>query len=141
MLRRPIPAAQAGQGEANRAKVIAAPNEMRPLDRCYGTNPRNFAPMEDRIMASIFSRATAWAAVAGLAALTGAALAQEANYAGEAVDPVSGYRCVTPFCETVALPDTSCLCQKINPNETRRAELRYVCTDMATRQECSASPK
>jgi hypothetical protein len=141
MLRRPIPAAQAGQGEANRAKVIAASNEIRPLDRCCMTNPRNPASMEDRNMSKIFSRATTLAAIAGLATLAGAALAQEANYAGESVDPVSGYRCVTPFCETVALPGTSCLCQKINPNETRRAELRYVCTDMATRQQCSASPK
>lgn len=92
-------------------------------------------------MLNIFARTAALAAIAGLAALAGSALAQEANYAGESVDPVSGYRCVTPFCETVVLPNSSCLCQKINPNETRRAELRYVCTDMNTRQQCSVSPK
>ncbi len=92
-------------------------------------------------MLNVFTRGAALAAIAGLAALAGSALAQEANYAGESVDPVSGYRCVTPFCETVALPGTNCLCQKINPNETRRADLQYVCTDMKTRQQCSVSPK
>ncbi len=92
-------------------------------------------------MSNISMRTAALAAIAGFAALAGSAFAQDANYAGESVDPVSGYRCVTPFCETVALPDTSCLCQKVNPNETRRAELQYVCTDMNTRQQCSVSPK
>jgi hypothetical protein len=104
-------------------------------------SPRHPARMEDKAMSKIFTRTAAIAAIAGLSALAGVAWAQEANYAGESVDPVSGYACVTPFCDTVVLPDTNCLCQKVNPNETRRAELRYVCTDMATRQQCSASPK
>lgn len=82
-------------------------------------------------------------AIAGLfaACAAGAARAQDAGgaaYAGDAYDPVSGYRCVTPFCDTVALPGTSCLCQKLNPNETRRENVRYACTDMKSRQQCDA---
>jgi len=66
--------------------------------------------------------------------------AQEANYAGESVDPVTGYLCVTPFCDTVVLPDSDCLCQKLNPNETRRADLQLACTDMKTHAQCTVSP-
>lgn len=62
------------------------------------------------------------------------------NYVGEQVDPVSGYPCVTPFCDTVRLPGTDCLCQKQNPNEQRLQNLRFTCTDMTTRQQCSVDP-
>lgn len=85
------------------------------------------------------------AVAAGLSALAFSAIAQggsgAGDYPGDTSDPVSGYPCVTPFCDTVSLPGTSCLCQKVNPNETRRAELRFVCTDMRTRAQCSAQPK
>jgi hypothetical protein len=80
-------------------------------------------------------------AVAALLMLAAPALAQDgASYAGESVDPVTGYRCLTPFCDTVALPETDCLCQKLNPNETRRDRLELACTDIKTRQQCAASP-
>lgn len=94
-------------------------------------------------MTPIIRRLSLAAAVAaGLSAVAFAAVAQSGDpYAGDSVDPVSGYPCVTPFCDTVSLPGTSCLCQKANPNETRRAELRFVCTDMRTRSQCSAEPK
>ena len=92
------------------------------------------------------SRHHRFATVAGaallLAAFSTAAAAQaEANYAGESVDPVTGYQCVTPFCDTVVLPGTDCLCQKANPNETRREDVRFTCTDMKTRSQCSAAPR
>lgn len=88
-------------------------------------------------------RSLAAAAALALATIAAPAMAQDsggASYAGESVDPVSGYRCVTPFCDTVVLPGTSCLCQKLNPNETRRQDVRYACTDTATRRQCSVAP-
>lgn len=64
--------------------------------------------------------------------------AGEAAYAGESTDPVTGYHCVTPFCDTVVLPDSNCLCQKLNPDESRLSNLRLACTDMTTREQCTA---
>lgn len=81
-------------------------------------------------------------ALFGMLLLAAPAFAQEgASYAGESVDPVTGYRCLTPFCDAVALPDSDCVCQKVNPNETRRDRLELACTDIRTRQQCQASPK
>ena len=93
-------------------------------------------------MLARLARALAVAAAIGLAPAV--ALAQDAGggpaYAGDAYDPVTGYRCVTPFCDTVVLPNTGCLCRKLNPDETRRDKVRYSCIDMKTRQQCAASP-
>ena len=77
-----------------------------------------------------------------LALLAAPASAQDGPaYAGESVDPVTGYRCVTPFCDTIVLPDSNCLCQKLNPNETRRSDLELKCTDLRTKLQCSAPGK
>lgn len=79
-------------------------------------------------------------AAMALAAFSVPAFAQAsggASYAGESVDPVSGYRCTTPFCDTLVLPDSNCLCQKLNPNESQRENLRLACTDTTTRAECT----
>lgn len=92
--------------------------------------PRRFA-----LAAAVFST-LAFAAPPAFAQAAGAA-----SFPGETSDPVSGYPCVTPFCDTVSLPGTSCLCQKANPNERVRANLRFVCTDMRTRAQCSVEPK
>ena len=90
-------------------------------------------------------RTLAITAFAALAAMLSASLmcarAAGDNYAGDVTDPVSGYPCVTPFCDTIRLPGTSCLCVKVNPNSTRIEELSLACTDMSTRQQCSVSPR
>lgn len=66
-------------------------------------------------------------ACAALAFLsTGPASAQN-GFAGTTRDPVTGWHCVTPFCDTLLMPGTRCLCQKNNPNETRLARLRFTC--------------
>ena len=44
------------------------------------------------------------------------------------VDPVTGYICVTPFCDLLRLPQSNCLCQKENPGERRLTRLRLTCS-------------
>lgn len=78
---------------------------------------------------------------AALVALSAPAAPASESYVGEQVDPVSGYPCVTPFCDVVRIPGTDCLCTKSNPSEQRRARLELVCTDMRTRQSCPITPR
>jgi hypothetical protein len=63
------------------------------------------------------------------------------NFVGDVTDSVSGYPCITPFCDTVRIPGTDCLCQKQNPNEQRLERLRFTCTDMSTRGQCTFRPR
>lgn len=43
-------------------------------------------------------------------------------------DDVTGYLCVDPGCTTLRLPDTKCLCQKLNPAERNVRKLRLKCS-------------
>lgn len=99
------------------------------------------------------SRSRLFAAFAG-AALVSAGLALSSagapsfaqsggDFAGNVVDPVTGFRCVTPFCETVVPPGTDCLCQKNNPNEERLSQLSLTCTvgTGSSRQQCPVTPQ
>ena len=91
------------------------------------------------------STSARWVGIAAVALIALASAAPAVgqtgdSYVGEQVDPVSGYPCVTPFCDTVRLPGTDCLCQKQNPNEQRLQNLRFTCTDMTTRRQCSVDP-
>lgn len=43
-------------------------------------------------------------------------------------DDVTGYLCVDPGCTTLRLPDSNCLCQKLNPGEYNVRKLRLKCS-------------
>jgi hypothetical protein len=80
-------------------------------------------------------------AAAALACLsTGPASAQN-GFAGTTRDPVTGWHCVTPFCDTLIMPGTRCLCQKHNPNETRLARLRFTCIPPTGSQQGCPLPR
>lgn len=75
------------------------------------------------------SRSVVRATIAALAALiinTAPASAQS-GFVGNVNDPVTGWRCVTPFCDTIRMPRTDCLCQKLNPTEKSLSRLRLKC--------------
>jgi hypothetical protein len=74
---------------------------------------------------------------AALAPLLGLILAATALPAGtgprypsgpDYIDPVTGYLCVTPFCDVLRLPGSNCICQKENPGERRLSRLRLTCS-------------
>lgn len=50
-----------------------------------------------------------------------------AESGGETRDMVTGWRCISHGCDTLIMPGTRCLCQKINPGETRLSRLRLTC--------------
>lgn len=50
-----------------------------------------------------------------------------AESGGETRDMVTGWRCVSHSCDTLLMPGTRCLCQKINTAETRLSRLRLTC--------------
>lgn len=49
------------------------------------------------------------------------------GFVGDVNDPVTGWRCVTPFCDTLLMPKTQCLCQKLNPTERTLSKLKLKC--------------
>ena len=46
----------------------------------------------------------------------------------DAVDPVTGYLCVTPGCDVVRLPNANCICKKENPTERNLQRLLLTCS-------------
>lgn len=61
--------------------------------------------------------------------VTGAAAGQFPGSGGPAYhrDLVSGYPCVTNFCDVLRLPGTRCICTKQNPGEQNLSRLRLAC--------------
>lgn len=84
-------------------------------------------------------------AVGGLVAIVAgsAAWSQSGSFAGDSRDPLTGYPCLSPFCEAVSLPGTDCLCQKDNPGATKLSELKLTCTVGVgmKREQCPVQPK
>jgi hypothetical protein len=66
----------------------------------------------------------------GLVVLSGAAAGASEWPDGEASprDDVTGYLCVDPGCTTLRLPESNCLCQKLNPGEFNVRNLRLKCS-------------
>jgi hypothetical protein len=44
------------------------------------------------------------------------------------IDQVTGYFCLTPFCDVLRLPGANCICQKENPSEQNLSRLRLKCS-------------
>lgn len=44
------------------------------------------------------------------------------------IDDVTGYRCITPGCDVLRLPEANCLCVKDNPTERRLDRLKLTCS-------------
>lgn len=51
----------------------------------------------------------------------------QSSFVGDVNDPVTGWHCVTPFCDTIRMPRTDCMCQKLNPTEKSLSRLRLKC--------------
>lgn len=62
----------------------------------------------------------------------GGAVAQNFPMSGHSgfndIDMVTGFRCVTPACDTLRMPDTDCICQKQNAGERDLSRLKLVCS-------------
>lgn len=91
--------------------------------------------MFDRTPRSRFwFNATRAAVVTGLALPFGVVLAGAQNFPtpGDGGfnerDQVTGYLCVTPYCDVVRLPDANCICTKDNPAELQLSRLRLTCS-------------
>lgn len=77
------------------------------------------------------------AAIAAFASLAAAGTASgQGGFVGTTRDPVTGWHCVTPFCDTLLMPGTRCLCQKQNPGETVLSRLKLICIPPRAGQAC-----
>jgi hypothetical protein len=90
------------------------------------------AVMDSRHAASLSWRAAGFAIVTGLVLTTAPSLADSRFPSGRGgpdyIDPVTGYVCMTPFCDVLRLPGANCICQKENPGERQLSRLRLTCT-------------
>ncbi|WP_311029486.1 hypothetical protein [Mesorhizobium koreense] len=76
---------------------------------------------------SAFSSAIMIALAVFVVSVTSASKAA-ADAAGETTDPTTGYRCVSPGCMSVRLPDADCICVKRNPGETDARKVLLACS-------------
>lgn len=60
---------------------------------------------------------------------------------GPNVDDVTGWRCITPFCDVIIQPVTRCLCRKDNPNETVASRVRLTCLPDRRGPACAGSTR
>lgn len=60
---------------------------------------------------------------------------------GPTVDDVTGWRCISPFCDVVIQPVTRCLCRKDNPGETVATRLRLTCLPDRNSPSCAGSTR
>lgn len=69
------------------------------------------------------------AAAAGLALMgwSGAAVAQDFPTPPTPIDRVTGLWCFDTYCGYVRLPQSNCICQKLNPGEMRLSRVKLEC--------------
>lgn len=62
---------------------------------------------------------------------------------GPNTDDVTGWLCISPFCDMVVQPISGCLCRKDNPNETRASHISLTClpSNGSGMQSCPTSGK
>lgn len=78
-------------------------------------------------------------AITAAVAWTAPAFAEGSS--GTTRDSVTGWHCLTPFCDTLLVPGTGCLCQKQNPGETRLSRLRFTCIPPSGSQQGCPLPR
>lgn len=95
--------------------------------------------------ANPFVTAARGVALAGLfAAIAAPALANDfptGSYRER--DFVTGYLCADQFCGYVRLPDSNCICQKLNPGEMSLSKVRLQCSTKENGQwvACPVAPR
>ncbi|MCC0038221.1 MAG: hypothetical protein H6893_04365 [Brucellaceae bacterium] len=71
-------------------------------------------------------------AIIATSTIAGAAFAQHFPSGGRNgfndIDMVTGYRCISPGCDTLQMPNANCICQKQNASERDLSKLRLVCS-------------
>ncbi len=63
--------------------------------------------------------------------------------AGDTTDPVTGYRCISQGCQSLALPNADCICVKQNPGEENVNQLVLACSTKEDGQwvACPVKPR
>jgi hypothetical protein len=99
--------------------------------------------MPHRLVNALFCMMMAGAVALGLSgALLSESHAQSAGH-GSVIDEVTGYRCFSPACDVVRLPNSKCICQKVNPLERNASRLLLSCYAMEGGRwvECPVGPR